>query len=101
LRILQTELLDACISTNATVGFKTPLDPCRCARTEVPVSEKATLIASICEINPSASTEWLSRFPDSDLRDYLDHLMISMEPAARARWVRRNDCAPLFTREAA
>lgn len=65
------------------------------------MSEKATLIASICEINPSASTEWLARFSEADLRDYLDHLTVSMEPAARARWVRRSDCAPLFTREAA
>ena len=40
------------------------------------MSEKATLIASICEINPSASTEWLARFSETDLREYLNHLQV-------------------------
>jgi len=65
------------------------------------VSEKAILIASICEINPSASTEWLARFSETDLREYLNHLQVTMEPAAVARWVRRNDRAPMVMREAA
>jgi hypothetical protein len=65
------------------------------------VSDKATLIASICEINPSASTEWLAKFSESDLREYLNHLQVTMEPALLARWVRRNDRAPMVTREAA
>ena len=65
------------------------------------MSEKATLIASICEINPSASTEWLARFSETDLREYLNHLHVTMEPAAVARWVRRNDRAPMVMREAA
>lgn len=65
------------------------------------MSEKSTLIASICEINPSASTEWLAKFSETDLREYLNHLMVSMEPAALARWVRRNDRAPMITRDAA
>ena len=65
------------------------------------MSEKATLIASICEINPSASAEWLANFSESDLREYLSHLMVSMEPVSAARWVRRNDRAPIVTRDAA
>lgn len=65
------------------------------------MSDKATLIASICEINPSASTEWLAKFTESDLREYLNHLQLTMEPAMVARWVRRNDRAPMITREAA
>jgi hypothetical protein len=65
------------------------------------VSEKATLIASICEINPSASAEWLMRFTESDLREYLNHLQLTLGPASSARWVRRNDRAPMITREAA
>ena len=65
------------------------------------MSEKATLIASICEINPSASTEWLAKFTETDLREYLNHLQLTMEPAMVARWVRRNDRAPMITRDAA
>ena len=65
------------------------------------MSDKASLIASICEINPSASAEWLMKFSESDLREYLNHLQVTMEPALLARWVRRNDRAPMVTREAA
>jgi hypothetical protein len=66
------------------------------------VSDKSTIIASICEINPSASPEWLARFSAEDLREYLNHLMVAMEPAKAARrWVRRNDRSPIITREAA
>lgn len=63
--------------------------------------DKNHLIASIIEINPSATIEWLSAFSESDLREYLDHLMVTMEPAALARWVRNNTRAPMVTREAA
>lgn len=63
--------------------------------------DKSSLIASICEINPSASPDWLERFTAEDLREYLNHLMVSMEPAKVARWVRRNDRSPIITREAA
>jgi hypothetical protein len=72
-----------------------------CTARRFAVSEKATLIASICEINPSASTEWLAKFSESDLREYLSHLMVAMEPVSAARWVRRTDRAPIVTREAA
>ena len=65
------------------------------------MSDKASLIASICEINPSASAEWLMKFSESDLREYLNHLQVTMEPALLARWVRRNDRAPMVTSEAA
>lgn len=63
--------------------------------------DKSTIIASICEINPSASPDWLSRFSAEDLREYLNHLMVAMEPAKVARWIRRNDRSPIVTREAA
>lgn len=69
--------------------------------TEVAVSEKSTLIESIREINPSASSEWLEKFAEQDLREYLHHLQVSMTPAMLARWVRRNDRAPMVTRDAA
>ena len=65
------------------------------------MSEKSTLIAAICEINPSASTEWLACFSEQDLAEYLKHHAISMEPASATRWIRRNDRAPMITREAA
>ncbi len=65
------------------------------------MSEKSALIASICEINPSASAEWLSTFSERDLREYLSHLGVTREPAALTRWVRRADRAPMTMREAA
>jgi hypothetical protein len=65
------------------------------------VPDKNHLITSILEINPSATTEWLAEFSEADLREYLDHLMVTIEPAALARWVRNNTRAPMVTRDAA
>jgi hypothetical protein len=36
---------------------------------------KRELIDCICEINKSARPEFLARFPEDELKDYLEHLM--------------------------
>jgi len=36
---------------------------------------KRELIDCICEINKTAKAEFLSKFSDDDLKDYLEHLM--------------------------
>lgn len=36
---------------------------------------KRELIDYICEINKSAKTEFLARFSDDQLKEYLEHLM--------------------------
>lgn len=37
--------------------------------------DKQELIDSICEINKTAKHEFLATFSETDLRDYLEHLM--------------------------
>jgi hypothetical protein len=36
---------------------------------------KRELIDCICEINKSAKAEFLARFSENELKDYLEHLM--------------------------
>lgn len=36
---------------------------------------KRELIDCICEINKSAKTEFLAKFSEEDLKNYLEHLM--------------------------
>jgi len=53
---------------------------------------KSQLIDAIQQINPGARAEWLGVFGVPDLRVYLDHLQITLEPrGAASRWVRRGD----------
>ncbi len=62
-------------------------------RTPAPVREplptsRNRLVAQIQEINPSAGREFLERFGDSALREYLEHLQTGVEPRGTG-WVRR------------
>jgi hypothetical protein len=53
---------------------------------------KNELIERIRQINRSADHEWLARFDDQKLFDYLEHLQLLMEPRGRhSRWQRRGD----------
>lgn len=65
------------------------------------MADKHRLIAEIRDINPSADAAWLASFSESELRDYLDHLMVALEQPARARWVRRGDAPAISMRECA
>jgi hypothetical protein len=71
-------------------------------RTEViAVLEKNRIIDEINALNPSADRTWLESFKVEELADYLDHLKIVLEPASKARWVRRGNLAPIAMRECA
>jgi hypothetical protein len=51
---------------------------------------KNELIDRIRQINRTADPQWLERFDDSSLVDYLEHLQLLMEPRGRTSvWRRR------------
>jgi hypothetical protein len=56
---------------------------------------RAQLIERILEHNPTATPEFLSRFNENSLADYLDHLCVVDEPAVP--WVRKG-IAPAIVR---
>lgn len=57
------------------------------------------LIDRIIEINPSATTTFLSAFEHSSLARYLDHLAAAEAPRGRdARWVRPGDTPAILAR---
>lgn len=58
------------------------------------------LIDGIIAINPTATVAFLSRFADTALRGYLDHLLSAQEPRGRsAAWVRPGDSPAIVVRE--
>lgn len=60
--------------------------------------DKQRLIEMIQEINPTAAVDWLERFDAGALRDYLDHLQLTLEPRGRrSSWIRRGDSPPVVT----
>jgi len=53
---------------------------------------KNEIIERIRQINRSADQDWLARFDDQKLHDYLEHLQLLMEPRGRKSvWRRRGD----------
>jgi hypothetical protein len=60
---------------------------------------KSQIIEAIQAINKSARREWLGVFDVAELRAYLDHLQLTLEPrGARSAWVRRNGSPSVVTR---
>jgi hypothetical protein len=52
-------------------------------------SERSRLMSQILELNPTASSDFLSRFPVKELGAYLQHLLVANQPRGRmARWIR-------------
>lgn len=52
-------------------------------------AERSRLMSRILELNPTASPDFLSRFPVNELGQYLQHLLVAQQPRGRmARWVR-------------
>lgn len=55
---------------------------------------KHEIIDRIRQINRTADPQWLERFDDSSLFDYLEHLQLLMEPRGRTSvWRRRGESA--------
>ncbi|MCA9286553.1 MAG: hypothetical protein KDA22_15115 [Phycisphaerales bacterium] len=54
---------------------------------------KTHLIDEIRQVNSTVGTGWLQRFSSEQLRSYLDHLHVGLEPrSGRSVWVRRSAC---------
>jgi len=78
--------------------FVRDLEPA--AQTPDPIAAgRAQLMAGILERNPSASLEFLGRFSEPALKDYLEHLELISEPRQGGRgWVRRGGTPAIVTR---
>lgn len=67
---------------------------------EAPRLSRAQLMTRIIDLNPTASIDYLTRFADDALRDYLDHVDTAKDPRrARIGWVRRNSVPAVAVRE--
>jgi hypothetical protein len=63
--------------------------------------DKNHLIDLILKSNPGCSRDWLDQFSADQLRSYLDHLEITMEPRGRnSRWARPGDTPAVVWRKA-
>lgn len=65
------------------------------------MTSKASLIDAIRDINSSASPEWLARFSEAELAQYLEHLRTMLAPIEVARWVRPATQPAAYMRESA
>jgi hypothetical protein len=58
------------------------------------------LVGQIHTFNPSARIDWLGRFDDGDLRDYLDRLeRLAGKRGRESRWERRNTAPAIIMTE--
>ncbi len=63
--------------------------------------DKNRLIELIQATNKSSDRIWLEQFDCDDLRLYLDHLDMTLEPrGAQSRWTRRGDTPAVVWRKA-
>ena len=65
------------------------------------VLSREQLVDRIAEFNTSATPEFLARFGQQSLGNYLEHLLSAQEPRGRAaRWVRRPETPAISRWEA-
>ncbi len=58
------------------------------------------IISAIQQLNRSATREWLEMFATTALRQYLDHLEVTLEPrGSGSRWVRAGETPAVVTRD--
>jgi len=77
------------------------------ARAESPAGASAEarltreqMVERILDLNKSATNDFLDRFEDPPLRNYLDHLIAASSPrGAQSRWIRRGDTPAIVSRE--
>ena len=62
---------------------------------------KNQIIDAISRINPTASIQWLAGFELCALRDYYEHLLITLEPRGGRGWIRQDDTPAVVTRRPA
>lgn len=63
--------------------------------------DKNQLIDLILKNNPGSNREWLAQFESGQLRSYLDHLEMTLEPRGRnSRWARPGDTPAVVWRKA-
>lgn len=65
-----------------------------------PGLSREQVLDRIISINTSATMDFLNRFSDRALNDYLEHLQITQTPRGpHSRWVRRADTPAIIARE--
>ena len=63
--------------------------------------DKNQIIERIMKSNPGSSREFLEQFETGQLRSYLDHLEMTLEPRGRnSRWARPGDTPAVVWRKA-
>ena len=62
---------------------------------------KNQVIDAICRLNPTAPMHWLASFDLAALREYYEHLLITLEPRGSRGWVRSSDTPAIVTRKPA
>ena len=62
---------------------------------------KNQVIDAICKLNPTAPMYWLASFDLTALREYYEHLLITLEPRGSRGWVRQSDTPAIVTRKPA
>ena len=67
---------------------------------ESPRLSRAQVMTRIIELNPTASIDYLARFDDEALADYLAHIDTAIDPRrARVGWLRKDTVPAVATRE--
>lgn len=67
---------------------------------EPPRLSRAQVMTRIIELNPTASIEYLARFDDEALADYLAHIDTAIDPRrARVGWLRKDSVPAVAVRE--
>ena len=71
------------------------------ARDVICDEQRARLLGEIVELNPTATSAFLSLFTGAQLAEYRDHLIATREPRGRvARWERRASTPAIVWRDA-
>ena len=62
---------------------------------------KNQVIDAISRLNPTAPINWLAGFDLSSLRQYYEHLLLTLEPRGSRGWVRTRESSAISSRRPA
>jgi hypothetical protein len=62
---------------------------------------KNQVIDAISRLNPTAPINWLAGFDLTSLRQYYEHLLLTLEPRGSRGWVRTKENSAFATRRPA